>query len=56
MSNKKKTMMSPRKLWLLRGVIAGIGIYGIIWGVQNQGVDEVVANAIALCMSCIGLG
>lgn len=56
MSKKKKKTMSPQKLWLLQGVIAGIGIYGIILGVRNQGMDAVVANAIALCMSCIGLG
>ena len=56
MSNKKKKSMTPKTIWLLRCVIAGIGIYGIILGVRNQGVDAMVANAIAVCMSCIGLG
>lgn len=41
---------------ILRGVFLALGLVGVILGVCFDGVHAVVANAIALCMACIGLG
>ena len=48
--------MNKKNIILLRSLIIIIGICGIIYGVSHSGVSAVVANAIAVCMSCIGLG
>ena len=56
MPNKKKQSLPPTRIRLLRWVIAGLGVCGIIYGICYEGVAAVIANAIALCMSCIGLG
>ena len=48
--------MNKKTIVLLRSLIAGLGICGIVYGACNSGVAAVVANAIAVCMSCIGLG
>lgn len=49
MSNKNRTS-------LLRGILLAAGVLCVILGVCFDGVQAVIANAIALCMSCIGLG
>ena len=56
MPNKKKQALLPKHLRLLRWAIAGLGVCGIIYGIWHEGIAAMVANAIALCMSCIGLG
>lgn len=57
----RQKMAAPRpqsknKVALLRGVFLGLGLVGVLLGTCFDGVQAVVANAIALCMSCIGLG
>ena len=49
MSKKKRTS-------LLRGAFLALGLSCVVLGVCFDGVRAMVANAIALCMSCIGLG
>ena len=46
----RKTIRTVRVACLLVGVVA------VVLGVCFDGVQAVIANAIALCMSCIGLG
>ena len=48
--------MNQKTIIFLRSVIAGAGICAIAYGISQDGVRAVVANAIAVCMSCIGLG
>ena len=38
------------------GILLALGLIGVTLGVCFDGVQAVIANAIALCMSCIGLG
>ena len=56
MPNQKKRSISPKVTQLLRWVIVGLGICCIVFGICHDGVAAMVANAIALCLSCIGLG
>lgn len=60
MSNKKKTPLprpvSKKRIHLLRSAFLALGLICVILGVCFDGVRAMVANAIALCMSCIGLG
>ena len=48
--------ISKKRLALLRGGLLALGALCVIIGVCYDGVQAVIANAIALCMSCIGLG
>lgn len=48
--------VSKNRLALLRGILLAVGMLCLLLGVCFDGVQAVVANAIALCMSCIGLG
>ncbi len=48
--------MSKKRVFILRCALGLMGLGCVILGVCFDGVQAVVANAIALCMSCIGLG
>ena len=61
MSNKSDKSPLPRaistkRISLLRGIILATGLICMTLGICFDGVKAVIANAIALCMSCIGLG
>ena len=45
-----------RKNRILRNILLIAGLACVTIGICFDGVRAVVANAIALCMSCIGLG
>ena len=49
-------MANKNRSSLLRGILLALGLMGVTLGVCFDGVQAVIANAIALCMSCIGLG
>jgi hypothetical protein len=49
-------MSNKNRASLLRGIFLALGLICIALGVRFDGVKAVIANAIALCMSCIGLG
>lgn len=58
-SRQKMALPRPRnkkKVAILRSAFLALGLICVILGVCFDGVQAVVANAIALCMSCIGLG
>lgn len=48
--------MNTKTILLLRCFVAAIAITGILYGIFHNGVPAVISNAIAICMSCIGLG
>ena len=63
MTKNQKTKKAPlprpiskKRMALLRGCLLALGVICIVAGVCFNGVQAVIANAIALCMSCIGLG
>lgn len=41
---------------ILRNILLMTGLVCVTIGICFDGVRAVIANAIALCMSCIGLG
>ena len=45
-----------RKNRILRNILLIVGLVCVAIGICFDGVRAVIANAIALCMSCIGLG
>lgn len=47
---------NKKKVSILRGTFLVLGVVCVTLGICFDGVQAVVANAIALCMSCIGLG
>jgi hypothetical protein len=49
-------MSNKNRASLLRGIFLALGLICVALGVCFDGVQAVIANAIALCMSCIGLG
>jgi hypothetical protein len=49
-------MMKNNKISILRAIILAVGLIFVGLGVYFDGLKAVIANAIALCMSCIGLG
>lgn len=49
-------MCNKKRISLLRGLFLLLGLICVILGVCFDGVQAVIANAIAVCMSCIGLG
>ena len=53
---KKQKAIAPKTRSLLRWSFLVLGAGAVILGVCFDGVQAAVANAIALCMSCIGLG
>jgi hypothetical protein len=48
--------ISKKSMALLRGCLLALGAVCVAIGICFDGVQAVIANAIALCMSCIGLG
>ena len=52
----KEKSIAPKTLQLLRWGCLLLGAAAVVLGVCFDGVQAAVANAIALCMSCIGLG
>ena len=53
---KQQKAIAPKTLTLLRCSLLALGAGAVILGICFDGVQAAVANAIALCMSCIGLG
>lgn len=53
---KENPMSNKKRISLLRGLFLALGMLCLLLGVCFDGVQAVIANAIALCMSCIGLG
>ncbi len=49
-------MCNKKRCSLLRAMFLLLGLICVSLGVYFDGVKAVIANAIALCMSCIGLG
>ena len=53
---KKQKPIAPRTMAILRYSLLALGAVAVLLGICFDGVQAAVANAIALCMSCIGLG
>ena len=45
-----------KKTWIIRGILAVVGIGFIVAGVLNEGHLDVLGKAIKICTECIGLG
>lgn len=45
-----------RKVWIVRGILAGLSIGFILAGILNEGHLDVLGKAIKICTECIGLG
>ncbi len=46
----------PKSIWVIRGVVAAVGLSLLIVGLVGEGYLGVLAKAIAICKQCIGLG
>ena len=55
-SEKKAAKNNEVALWIVRGVIAVVGIVFVISGICNGGMGEMLFKAINICTQCIGLG
>ena len=53
---EKQKAIAPKTVNLLRCSLLLLGAGAVVLGICFDGVQAAVANAIALCMSCIGLG
>ena len=48
--------VTPRLIWVIRGVILAVGVLFILLGIANGGMADVLGKAIRICTECIGLG
>ena len=53
---KKVAKNGETATWIVRGVIAVVGIVFVILGICNGGMGEMLFKAINICTQCIGLG
>ncbi|MBQ4052972.1 MAG: hypothetical protein IJD33_01400 [Clostridia bacterium] len=53
---KKSWKHANLTLWIVRGVVAVVGIMFVITGIANGGMADVLKKAINICTQCIGLG
>ncbi|MGB9666838.1 MAG: CD1871A family CXXC motif-containing protein [Candidatus Cryosericum sp.] len=45
-----------RRVWLLRALLAGLAVTGIVLGARNGEVQTVLTKATKVCLECIGIG
>lgn len=55
-NRKGGTLMSQNKIKILRWSILCTAVLLIALGILGGGVSAIIANAIAICTGCIGLG
>ncbi len=53
---KKSWRHANLAVWIVRGVVAVVGIVFVITGITNGGMADVLKKAINICTQCIGLG